>query len=106
MILKIKMTLKTSVTSVSHIFPKKYNNDDSKILLIKKEETTLKKKKNHLIYWCWNVVELQFPRSSGQFARNSSETVRYHKLPHQEIRWNFRIFRSAIDEEAEVSKWA
>ena len=57
------MTLKTSVTSVSHIFPKKYNNDDSKILLIKKEETTLKKKKSSnllVLKCCGTTVSAEF----------------------------------------------
>ena len=33
----------------------------------------------YLISWCGNFVERQFPHSFGRFARNSSETVPFHK---------------------------
>ena len=36
----------------------------------------------------------QFPHSFGWIARNSAETVPFHKIPTPEMRWNYGIFHS------------
>ena len=37
-----------------------------------------------------------FPQSFGQFARNSTETVPFHKILHRETRLNSGITRSGV----------
>ena len=41
------------------------------------------------VYW-----KAQFPHSFGRFAWIYAETVPFHKITHQEIRWNYGILRS------------
>ena len=43
--------------------------------------------------FCGNV---EFPQSFGQIAPNSAETVPFHKISNQEIRWNFGILHSDL----------
>ena len=90
MILKIKLTLKTSVTSVSHIFQKKYNNDDFKILLIKKEETTLKKtneiSSNLLVLkCCGTTVSSEFWATCSKLYGNCAFPQNFHTRKLGEI---------------------
>ena len=35
----------------------------------------------------------QFPHSFRRFSQNYAETVPFHKVSHQEILWNYRLFR-------------
>ena len=40
--------------------------------------------------------KVQFLNHFGRFSRNYAETVPSHKIPHQEIRWNYAFFASCF----------
>ena len=65
--------------------------------LIENWKTTQRKVPQfHLIFWCGNFMErYNFSIISGESPKNMRKPYLSIKFPHQEIRWNYRIFRSA-----------
>ena len=57
----------------------------------------IERKELSLRFLVWKFYEKQyFMRSFGRIARNYAEPVTFHKgiKTHEEIRWNYGIFRS------------
>ena len=53
----------------------------------------LKIPKFHLIYWCRNFMERQFPQSFGRIAQNTAETVPFHKISKLGNQVKIRYFK-------------
>ena len=53
----------------------------------------LKIPKFHLIYWCRNFVERQFPQTFGRIAQNTAETVPFHKISKLGNQVKIRYFK-------------
>ena len=85
------------------LFYNKLNN-----YVIEKMGSEYLKKGNDKICFAWNALispnfpvwefcgKAQFPHSFGRLPRNYAEMCLSTKFPHQEIRWNYGILRSAI----------
>ena len=56
---------------------------------------------NFLVWkFCWKT---QFPHNFWRIARNCTETVPFHKIPHQEIRWNYGVLCIVVEKKTKIN---